>query len=48
MSDNKDLPESHEPSLDELLAKMNNPSSAVNYAVTYCGMVAIVGRPNKI
>ncbi|MGS0673612.1 GTPase Era [Shewanella sp. 0m-4] len=46
MSDNKDLPESHEPSLDELLANMNNPSSAVKYAVTYCGMVAIVGRPN--
>ncbi|MGS0679549.1 GTPase Era [Shewanella sp. 125m-7] len=46
MSDKKDLPESNEPSLDELLANMNNPSSAVKYAVTYCGMVAIVGRPN--
>ncbi|MCL1050236.1 GTPase Era [Shewanella abyssi] len=46
MSNNKDLPKSNEPSLDDLLAQMNNPSSAVKYAVTYCGMVAIVGRPN--
>ncbi|WP_299794075.1 GTPase Era [uncultured Shewanella sp.] len=36
----------NEPSLDELLAQMNNPSSATQYDVTYCGMVAIVGRPN--
>ncbi|MEI6858638.1 MAG: GTPase Era [Shewanella sp.] len=35
-----------EPSLDELLAQMNTPSSAAKYDITYCGMVAIVGRPN--
>ncbi|NRD72990.1 GTPase Era [Shewanella sp. VB17] len=36
----------NQPSLDDLLAQMNNPSSATKYDVTYCGMVAIVGRPN--
>ncbi len=35
-----------EPSLDELLARMNSGSSGSQYEVTYCGMVAIVGRPN--
>ncbi|MCL1036920.1 GTPase Era [Shewanella submarina] len=54
MSD-KDLPkqpdtelpevEANEPSLDELLARMNQ-GNAPQYEVTYCGMVAIVGRPN--
>lgn len=40
---------SNEPSLDELLARMNAASAAapsVHYDVTYCGMVAIIGRPN--
>ncbi len=36
-----------EPSLDELLASMNKTSpQAAQYDVMYCGMVAIVGRPN--
>lgn len=46
---NKDLPHTSrvEPSLDELLARMNQESgTATDYDVTYCGMVAIVGRPN--
>ncbi|MCF1427176.1 MAG: GTPase Era [Shewanella sp.] len=39
--------ESHEPSLDELLARMDQGhGNAPHYDVTYCGMVAIVGRPN--
>ncbi|MGI2257791.1 GTPase Era [Shewanella sp. GXUN23E] len=53
----KDLPQqpdtelpdaqANEPSLDELLARMNQGhSGAPHYEVTYCGMVAIVGRPN--
>ncbi|AZG35270.1 GTPase Era [Shewanella psychromarinicola] len=45
-----DLPagDSQEPSLDELLARMNQaaPIATAKYDVTYCGMVAIVGRPN--
>jgi len=37
-----------EPSLDELLARMNAaaPTPSAHYDVTYCGMVAIIGRPN--
>ncbi|MCL1079240.1 GTPase Era [Parashewanella spongiae] len=36
-----------EPSLDELLASINKTSpQAVQYDETFCGMVAIVGRPN--
>ncbi|MCE9679065.1 GTPase Era [Shewanella sp. AS1] len=35
-----------DPSLDELLARMNSGNSSSQYEVTYCGMVAIVGRPN--
>ncbi|RLV58271.1 GTPase Era [Parashewanella curva] len=49
MSQNQDKPDvvSAEPSLDELLAQISKPSSAEQeYEVTYCGMVAIVGRPN--
>lgn len=38
--------EANEPSLDELLAQMNSGTSSAQYDVTYCGMVAIVGRPN--
>ncbi|ASJ97625.1 MULTISPECIES: GTPase Era [Shewanella] len=42
-----DKPEqAQEPSLDELLARMNQGASGTQYEVTYCGMVAIVGRPN--
>ncbi|QSX38042.1 GTPase Era [Shewanella sedimentimangrovi] len=42
----QDAPQS-EPSLDELLARMNAQNApAQHYDVTYCGMVAIVGRPN--
>ncbi|RTR34674.1 GTPase Era [Shewanella atlantica] len=43
---NNEAGKQNEPSLDELLAQMNNSSSAAKYDVTYCGMVAIVGRPN--
>lgn len=48
MSNKPDLPQNdrNEPSLDDLLAKMNHQVSTPNYDVTYCGMVAIVGRPN--
>ncbi|AZG74266.1 GTPase Era [Shewanella livingstonensis] len=50
MTKKTDLPagDSQEPSLDELLARMNQaaPIATAKYAVTYCGMVAIVGRPN--
>lgn len=45
----KNLPPSQgaEPSLDELLARMNEDNgTATHYDVTFCGMVAIVGRPN--
>ncbi|WP_434928569.1 GTPase Era [Shewanella sp. HL-SH5] len=37
-----------EPSLNELLSRMNlaAPQATAQYDVTYCGMVAIVGRPN--
>ncbi len=45
MSKTPEVP-AQEPSLDELLAKMNQPSPTPAYDVTYCGMVAIVGRPN--
>ena len=46
---NKNLPQNQgaEPSLDELLARMNEESGvATEHEITYCGMVAIVGRPN--
>ncbi|GGB74505.1 GTPase Era [Shewanella inventionis] len=50
MTKKTDLPAAanQEPSLDELLARMNQaaPTAAAQYDVTYCGMVAIVGRPN--
>ncbi|WP_285164669.1 GTPase Era [Shewanella goraebulensis] len=50
MTKKTDLPESSpvEPSLDELLARMNGaaPAAEAKYEVTFCGMVAIVGRPN--
>ncbi|MEH6464544.1 MAG: GTPase Era [Shewanella psychromarinicola] len=50
MTKKTDLPagDSQEPSLDELLARMNQaaPIATAKYDVTYCGMVAIVGRPN--
>ncbi|MGI2109598.1 GTPase Era [Shewanella frigidimarina] len=50
MTKKTDLPagDNQEPSLDELLARMNQaaPTSTAKYDVTYCGMVAIVGRPN--
>ena len=50
MTNKTDLPASseQEPSLDELLARMNQsaPIATAKYDVTYCGMVAIVGRPN--
>lgn len=50
MTKKSDLPNQaeQEPSLDELLARMNKASTtaAPQYEVTYCGMVAIVGRPN--
>ncbi len=49
MSKETDLPEgapAQEPSLDDLLARMNQDNATPNYEVTYCGMVAIVGRPN--
>lgn len=36
----------NEPSLDELLSRMSSGASGSQYDVTYCGMVAIVGRPN--
>ncbi|WP_447018437.1 GTPase Era [Shewanella algae] len=45
MSKTPEVP-AQEPSLDELLAKMNQQSPTPAYDVTYCGMVAIVGRPN--
>ncbi|GAB1150602.1 MAG: GTPase Era [Shewanella algae] len=45
MSKTPEVP-AQEPSLDELLAKMNQQSPTPTYDVTYCGMVAIVGRPN--
>ncbi|RYV01170.1 GTPase Era [Shewanella sp. OPT22] len=36
-----------EPSLDELLSRITNTSPVTQqYDATYCGMVAIVGRPN--
>ncbi|MBR9726651.1 GTPase Era [Shewanella intestini] len=39
---------SNEPSLDEMLAQMNqaSPVAGSQYEQTQCGMVAIVGRPN--
>ncbi|QDE30412.1 GTPase Era [Shewanella polaris] len=50
MTKKTDLPagDSQEPSLDELLARMNQaaPNANATFDVTYCGMVAIVGRPN--
>ncbi|MGX9462745.1 GTPase Era [Shewanella sp. A14] len=50
MTKKTDLPagDSQEPSLDELLARMNQaaPTATAKFDVTYCGMVAIVGRPN--
>lgn len=51
MTKKTDLPQTQanqEPSLDELLARMNQaaPQATAQYDVTYCGMVAIVGRPN--
>ncbi|MCL1141428.1 GTPase Era [Shewanella gaetbuli] len=53
MTKKTDLPEQQteldqEPSLNELLARMNlaAPQATAQYEVTYCGMVAIVGRPN--
>lgn len=51
MTKKTDLPQTQanqEPSLDELLARMNQaaPQATAQYEVTYCGMVAIVGRPN--
>ncbi|ABO22926.1 GTPase Era [Shewanella loihica] len=47
MSNKPEQPEgAQEPSLDELLARMNSGRSGSQYEVTYCGMVAIVGRPN--
>jgi len=50
MTKKTDLPagDHQEPSLDELLARMNQaaPIAIAKYDVTYCGMVAIVGRPN--
>ncbi|MCL2917498.1 MULTISPECIES: GTPase Era [Shewanella] len=37
----------NEPSLEDLLARMNSQNQPEeHYDVTYCGMVAIVGRPN--
>ncbi|MBO2561988.1 GTPase Era [Shewanella algae] len=45
MSKTPEVP-AQEPSLDELLAKMSQQSPTPAYDVTYCGMVAIVGRPN--
>ncbi|MGB0893661.1 MAG: GTPase Era [Parashewanella sp.] len=35
-----------EPNLDDLLAQLNSPSGQGQHEITYCGMVAIVGRPN--
>jgi GTPase len=50
MTKKTDLPasEAQQPSLDELLARMNQaaPKAKTQFDVTYCGMVAIVGRPN--
>lgn len=46
MSDPEKPQGTNEPSLDELLARMNSGASGSQYEVTYCGMVAIVGRPN--
>ena len=49
MSKETDLPEGlpeQEPNLDDLLARMNQDNATPHYDVTYCGMVAIVGRPN--
>ena len=47
MSNKPEQPQGgQEPSLDELLARMNSGRSGSQYEVTYCGMVAIVGRPN--
>lgn len=49
MSKETDLPEGapeQEPNLDDLLARMNQDNATPQYDVTYCGMVAIVGRPN--
>ena len=50
MTKKTDLPAAanQEPSLDELLARMNQaaPAAAAQFDITYCGMVAIVGRPN--
>ena len=41
-------PAEKEPSLNELLSRLNlaAPEATAQYDVTYCGMVAIVGRPN--
>ncbi|MFQ6371325.1 GTPase Era [Shewanella sp. YIC-542] len=44
MSKPPQMPE-QEPSLDDLLAKLQQPEQP-QYDTTYCGMVAIVGRPN--
>lgn len=44
MSKTPQVPQ-QEPSLDELLAKLQQPQ-AQHFDKTYCGMVAIVGRPN--
>ncbi|GGI69365.1 GTPase Era [Shewanella gelidii] len=49
MTKKTDLPAGvpeQEPSLDDLLAQMNQDNATPNFEVTYCGMVAIVGRPN--
>ena len=54
MSKKSDMPKdlsvspSADASLEELLARMNQASApqSAQYDVTYCGMVAIVGRPN--
>ncbi|MDP5145177.1 GTPase Era [Shewanella sp. ULN5] len=53
MTKKNDLPDQqeqaeNEPSLNELLSRMNlaAPEATAQYDVTYCGMVAIVGRPN--
>jgi len=53
MTKKNDLPDQQaqaekEPSLNELLSRMNlaAPEATAQYDVTYCGMVAIVGRPN--
>ena len=48
-SSNSNEPENTqaEPSLDELLSRMTKTSPVTQqYEVTFCGMVAIVGRPN--